>query len=418
MESSSAGAGAESWLDATVTFPGDRAILNEFAASSSKSVLSIDRILALQADDNTTNDMLGKLSGNTREKSTKTIQQVGSKLLDKETKRVIGVVVEVHSAEGQDYARSLVGSVEWIVLHCIGDWTMIPVENLIAACWNTGTKLAVYVDNVQQLPGVYYALQTGPDAVVLSPRMDLWDEFTSLQAARCAENGEPETTYREENVMGNLDTASVTDIKSGMVGDRVCLDLIQSLDDGEGVLVGSSAKLLCLVHGESTDACAAQPFTSTSPQHASQQSSQQSSQASAPCFRVNTGPVHSYILMADGSTKYLCEVEAGDQVAVVTGGGGKGSPVISRGVAVGRSIVQPTPMVLIEFVHEASGKSGTLFLEQTESVKVVSPTAELDPVMGWRPLSVTALRPQDQLFVVYSELGTHVGKRVISKVNE
>ncbi|CAM9935578.1 unnamed protein product, partial [Sphacelaria rigidula] len=32
-------------------------------------------------------------------------------------------------------------------------------------------------------------------------------------------------------------------------------------------------------------------------------------------FRVNAGPVHSYALLADGSTKYLAELTAGDQVS-------------------------------------------------------------------------------------------------------
>ena len=42
----------------------------------------------------------------------------------------------------------------------------------------------------------------------------------------------------------------VTRTKEGGVGDRVCVDLIQSLAEGEGVLVGSSAKMLALVHAE------------------------------------------------------------------------------------------------------------------------------------------------------------------------
>ena len=33
-------------------------------------------------------------------------------------------------------------------------------------------------------------------------------------------------------------------------------------------------------------------------------------------FRVNAGAVHAYCLMADGSTKYLSELTAGDRVAI------------------------------------------------------------------------------------------------------
>lgn len=42
----------------------------------------------------------------------------------------------------------------------------------------------------------------------------------------------------------------MTRTKEGGVGDRVCVDLIQSLAEGEGMLVGSSAKMLALVHAE------------------------------------------------------------------------------------------------------------------------------------------------------------------------
>jgi hypothetical protein len=80
-------------------------------------------------------------------------------------------------------------------------------------------------------------------------------------------------------------------------------------------------------------------------------------------------------------------------------------------------------MVLVEFEYQGGtstkgGKVGTLFLEESERVRVALPTAALDLVQGCRPLSVTSLRPQDELLVVWSELGTHVGKRINSKVNE
>lgn len=47
-----------------------------------------------------------------------------------------------------------------------------------------------------------------------------------------------------------LSVGRVIGTKEGGIGDRVCVDLIQSLKAGEGMLVGSSAKLLALVHAE------------------------------------------------------------------------------------------------------------------------------------------------------------------------
>ena len=65
------------------------------------------------------------------------------------------------------------------------------------------------------------------------------------------------------------------------MGDRVAVDLVCLLRAGEGALVGSSAKALVLVHGETV----ASDFVPARP------------------FRVNAGPVHSYIALAGGGTK-------------------------------------------------------------------------------------------------------------------
>lgn len=48
----------------------------------------------------------------------------------------------------------------------------------------------------------------------------------------------------------SLCSGRITGTREGGVGDRVCVDLIQNLGAGEGMLVGSSAKLLALVHAE------------------------------------------------------------------------------------------------------------------------------------------------------------------------
>ena len=117
--------GSEAWLDATVSSV-DRSILEELFHSSLDQSLFVDSILTLQDDDsNSISALLTGFSDKFHKHSPHQYIQVGSKLLDKNNKKVVGVVVEVDSAEGQERARSLVGSVEWIVLHCIGDWTMV-----------------------------------------------------------------------------------------------------------------------------------------------------------------------------------------------------------------------------------------------------------------------------------------------------
>ena len=55
-------------------------------------------------------------------------------------------VAEVHLDDfhGQDEAISLVGMIDWILVRC-SDWTMIPLENIVAAAAGSGTRIAAAI---------------------------------------------------------------------------------------------------------------------------------------------------------------------------------------------------------------------------------------------------------------------------------
>ena len=53
-------------------------------------------------------------------------------------------VVQLDDFRGQEEAKSLIGMVEWILVRC-SDWTMIPLENIIAAASGCGTKVAASI---------------------------------------------------------------------------------------------------------------------------------------------------------------------------------------------------------------------------------------------------------------------------------
>ncbi len=112
-----------------------------------------------------------------------------------------------------------------------------------------------------QVQGAAFALQIGVDALLLRPESDLWAAAASAREQRQRNAQTPERAA--ESSLGNgggqandaevgvtLSLGRVTRTKEGGVGDRVCVDLIQSLKAGEGMLVGSSAKMLALVHAE------------------------------------------------------------------------------------------------------------------------------------------------------------------------
>lgn len=84
------------------------------------------------------------------------------------------------------------------------------------------------------------------------------------------------------------------------VGDRVCVDCASAFEPGEGLLVGSFAQGLFLVHSE---CLAAAGYVNARP------------------FRVNAGPLCSYCMLPGGKMAYLSELRAGDEVLCVGRGG-------------------------------------------------------------------------------------------------
>ena len=81
--------------------------------------------------------------------------------------RQVGRKVDVSNSEGQAKARSMAGSVEWILLD-LGEWKMIPIENIIAVCDGGPTKVAARISSPEQVLGAAFALQIGVDALLVN----------------------------------------------------------------------------------------------------------------------------------------------------------------------------------------------------------------------------------------------------------
>mmetsp|Transcript_972 Transcript_972/g.1888 ORF Transcript_972/g.1888 Transcript_972/m.1888 type:complete len:399 (+) Transcript_972:23-1219(+) len=265
-----------------------------------------------------------------------------SRLVDGKSKRIVGVSMDLK--HGQQKILAVLGSVEWVLIHHSSDeWQMIPAENLIAASRSTGTKLAFLVRKPSDVGGLAHALELGVDALCVNATTasdELWEAvFQARTEKQDARKKTKETVPIEPCIVTG--TCSRLETKEPVLADRVCVDLVQMLSPDEGCWIGSSAKLMALVLSEA----AASTYVPTRP------------------FRINAGPVHSYICMADNSTKYLCELQAGDQVLVfnsVTG--------TSRGVAVGRLKQEVRPCVLIQL--ETPANQGQIFLQQAETVRL------------------------------------------------
>jgi 3-dehydroquinate synthase II len=292
--------------------------------------------------------------------------------------KIIGEIIKVSGANGQDKARSLVGSVNWILLE-FEDWSMIPIENIIAACTGSPTKIAALIRTPAEAQGAAFALEIGVDALVVDLNQKMIDAALITKSQRGENLQSIDDINENENI--ELQPLIITEIKSGGVSDRYCIDLTSLLEIGEGMLIGSSSSCMALIHGETI----ASDYVPSRP------------------FRVNAGPPHAYIVMANRTTKYLSELEAGDEVLIVS------DSQKCKSATIGRLKIERRPMLLFS-LKNTNDKEAQLFLQQAETIRLVTPLRKLR--------TVTDLSIGDQILGWSSSDARHIGIAVLSEVVE
>ena len=188
-----------------------------------------------------------------RELGSATLRVADGKLLN-EDDSLFGAAVSVPTPEAQQDALALIGSVEWIYID-ESHSPMITAENVLAAAEGTPTRLAVRCARASEVNGLAFALQMGVGALVvpaatLAEDAELLEALAIAKAQRlersagqtAAEAAEAAEAAARSDEGEALAAATITEISPGGVGDRVCLDLTRLLDEGEGCLIGSSAK--------------------------------------------------------------------------------------------------------------------------------------------------------------------------------
>ena len=291
---------------------------------------------------------------------------------------LIGGHVHIDSAEAQAKARSLAGSVEWILL-TFKDWSMIPIENVIAATESTPTKVAAQIMKPVEAQGAGFALDIGVDALLCTE--DCLESALIVKSIRLEESTLEDSFHEENKQHVEVCLMTITGIKEGHSGDRVCIDLLSLLEEGEGILVGSTAKAFVLIHGETI----ASKYVPTRP------------------FRVNAGSVDAYTYMADGTTKYLSELTSGDEVLITRNDG------TLRTASIGRMKIETRPFILLRFKDE-NANEGHVFIQQAETVRLV--------LENGKACSVTDLSVGDR-FIGHSSTSTrHVGQSISAPSEE
>ena len=269
--------------------------------------------------------------------------------------------VQIDDPSDQEEALSLIGLVPWILVRC-SDWTMVPLENLVTASRGTSTRIAAAIDEEVELNGAAFAMGGGVDAILVPIQMV--DKAIRVLGGGWEREEPPETRV-------TIVEARILSIDGAGVGERVCVDLTRRINDGQGIATGSLSGNLCLLHGETIQS----EYVPTRP------------------FRVNAGAIHSYVLMADGKTKYLSELISGDEVAVLSSSGEQEKATI------GRLKVETRPLLMIRF--EVSGSEGQIVVQQAETVRLITPNGGV--------ISVTQVREGDKISVITDSRARHIG---------
>jgi 3-dehydroquinate synthase II len=261
------------------------------------------------------------------------------------------------AGKGDEDKAAAVGANKIVVLRML-DWTIIPIENLLA---RRGANLMVQVETSEQARLMVEILEKGVDGVLLNTTDVNEIKKTAEIIAGISEKV-------------SLVTATITATRQLGMGDRSCLDTCTQMGLGEGMLVGNTASGYFLVHSESIE----NPYVAARP------------------FRVNAGAVHAYTLAPGGKTKYLADLKAGDDVLLVDY---KGK---SQAAYLGRNKIEKRPMMLVE--AEAEGAPISLVMQNAETIRLVDPQG--------KAISITNLKRGDKVLAHIEKAGRHFGIKV------
>ncbi len=247
------------------------------------------------------------------------------------------------------------------------DWTIIPLENLIAAKQKGKGTLIARVASVPDAKVALETLEAGVDGILF--------EGKTSDIKRIKELIEKIGSQKIELV-----TAVVTNVRPVGMGDRVCVDTCSLFEKGEGMLVGSASSGLFLVHSETLES----PYVAARP------------------FRVNAGPVHAYTLLPDGKTTYLSELDSGDEILAVNYRGN------TRTMVIGRLKIEKRPLILVE--AKVGKKTIKTILQNAETIRLTG--------RDGKAISVAQLKRGDEVLAYVEEGGRHFGMSVRESIKE
>ena len=263
-------------------------------------------------------------------------------------------------AEEESIASRIAGGERLVLAQ---GWEIIPVENLLAQPAVAG-KLAVEAASLAEARLAAGVLECGVPVVVVLP-----------EALASLKNIVSELKLSQGTL--TLDKATITEVKTVGLGHRVCVDTLTLMERGQGMLVGNSSAFTFLTHAETehNEYVAARPF------------------------RINAGGVHAYAMMPG-------ELRSGDEVLIVDKDGRTSLATIGRI----KTEVRPMLMITAQMETPEGTRTGSVFLQNAETIRLVRPDGT--------PVSVVALRPGDEVICRADVAGRHFGMRIQENIRE
>ncbi len=280
----------------------------------------------------------------------------------------IGFFVELETKEDEQDIIELAKTkyVDFVIVSA-KDWKIIPFENLIAVMHLYDTELIALVKTIKDAEIMLKTLEIGVDGIMIKPKNI--NEIIELKKLLHLD-------YHLE-----LTNAIVKKIQTIPESERVCVDTTSLLNEGEGFLVGSTAKGFCLIHSETF----VNQFVAPRP------------------FRVNAGDVSAYILVPDDDssktyrTKYLSELKGGDRVLAVNSKGD------ARIVFVGRVKIETRPMLRfeLEIIEHDKKIQLSCICQNAETVRLIGADGKVRAVVD--------IKIGDRILVHIGYGATHFG---------
>ncbi|KAM2143507.1 hypothetical protein ACFX1R_047292 [Malus domestica] len=289
-------------------------------------------------------------------------------ILDGENRRV-ATMLEVANPKELELLQPEKALGENVVVDLL-DWQVIPAENIVAAFQGSGKTVFAVSKTALEAQVFFEALEHGLGGVILKIEevkalLDLKDYFDRRDEV--------------SNIL-SLTKAVVNRVQVAGMGDRVCVDLCSLMRPGEGLLVGSFARGLFLVHSE----CLESNYIASRP------------------FRVNAGPVHAYVAVPGGKTSYLSELKAGKEVILVDQKGHQ------RTAIVGRVKIETRPLILVEAKGDSDDQTFySILVQNAETVALVCPSKERE--LQKTAIPVTSLKVGDEILVRLQGGARHTG---------